>query len=84
MVEEALVGGAEVVEPGLPVRSPDEAVLRALAVAGKAHLAAPAVTRQGVALVTAELPLEVRVDQRAQPPVHDVAELELRIHVVIT
>ena len=43
VVEERLVAGAQVVQPGLAVGRRDEAVLRALAVAGEANVALAAV-----------------------------------------
>jgi hypothetical protein len=55
--EEGLVAGAEVVEAGLAVRREDEAVLRALAVAGEADGALAAVAGEGVALGRPEGPL---------------------------
>ena len=63
VVEEELEGRAQVVEAGLAVGGGDEAVLRAAAVAGEAHVAFAAVARQRVALVQAELPLLLGGDQ---------------------
>src|SRR5213078_478549 len=59
VVEKRLVAGAEVVEAGVAVGRLDEAVLRAAAVAGEAHVALEAEPRQRVALVEPE-PLLLR------------------------
>ncbi len=46
VIEKLLVSGAQVVQPGLAIRRLDEAIRGTAAVAGKAHLAFPAVARQ--------------------------------------
>ena len=46
VLEEALVARAKVIQPGLAVGRADEAMLGALAVAGKADIAGAAVTGQ--------------------------------------
>jgi Cft2 family RNA processing exonuclease len=57
VVEDVLVAGAKVVEPGFAVGRFDEAVLGAARVAGEADIALEAVARQRLALVEPELPL---------------------------
>ena len=63
VMEEALEGGAEVVEARFAVGGGGEAVLRAAAVAGEAHVAFAAVARERVALVQPELLLLLGGDQ---------------------
>jgi hypothetical protein len=74
VVEELLVAGAQVVEPGFPVRGHGEAVLRALPPTSEAHVAVPAAAGQGVALLFAEAALCLRADELDQVGVGDVAE----------
>ena len=57
MIEKPLVGGAEIIEPGVAPGCPDKPVLRASAVAGKPHLAVAAVTRKRVPFIESEFPL---------------------------
>jgi len=57
MFEECLVARAQVIQPWLPIRRLDEAVLGTLAVAGEVPRALTAVFRQALPLVQAKLPL---------------------------
>jgi hypothetical protein len=82
-LEEAFVGGAEVVEAWFAVRGLDEAVFGALAVAGEADIAAAAVGGEGVGFVGAELALLWGGDHVAEVLVHDVAEFEVGVDVVV-
>ena len=54
MLKKQLEAGAQIVQARFTVRRFDKAILGTLAVTGKAHIAFPAVTRQGVALILAE------------------------------
>ena len=75
MVEEGLVPGAQVVEPGLTVGRLDEAVLGAAAVAGEPDVARAAVGGQGVALVEPEAALLFGRHELGHRGLRDVAEL---------
>src|SRR3954463_9759162 len=63
VLEERLVTGAEVVLSGFAVRRGCEAVLRATAVAGEAHVTVQAELCQRVTLVLAELSLRRKSHQ---------------------
>ena len=84
MVEELLVGGAEIVQTVLAVRGPDEPMLRALAVAGETHLALAAEFWQRLQFVVAEFPLGRRINHRAKALVHHIVQPVAWINVVVT
>ena len=63
MVEEELVAGTQVVEPGLASRGRDEPVTRALTVAGEQNVTIPTILGQAVQLVLPERPLLLRGNQ---------------------
>src|SRR5208337_4183127 len=81
--KEGLVAGAQVVEPVLAVGCLDEAVARALTVAGEQNRAFLAELRQRVVLALAEAELLLGRDQRLQRRVLDVAEQVIWLDVVI-
>ncbi len=83
VVEERLVAGAQVVEPGLAVGRRREAVLGAATVAREADVALEAVARQRVALVQPELALLIRGDELEHGQLADVAEPEPRLDEVV-
>ena len=83
MLKELLEAGAEVVQARLAVRRLAEPILGALAVAGKAHVAFLAVTRQCVALILAEFQLLGRRDQLDEVIVPNVAQEEVRLHEMV-
>ena len=83
MVEEQLETGTQVIKPRIAVGGHEEAVLRALAVAGKAHVAFAAEIRQRVALVQAELQLLRRSEHLEHVCVLDVAQQELWLDEMI-
>ena len=62
MMEEMLVPRAQVIESRLAIRCVDEAVARALAVAGEQDRTLAAVTRERVELGLAEPPLQQQMD----------------------
>ena len=84
VMEEGQVSVAKVVEPGLTVGGPDEAVLGAAAVAGEAHVALPALAGELVALVISELLLARGGEQLHQRCLYDVAEPVAGLDEVIT
>lgn len=73
VMEEPFVSRAEIIQSGLAVRGFEKTMFRALAIASEAHLATPAVVRQGVRLVPAEFPLRCRIHHFAQRSVEQVA-----------
>ena len=64
-VKERLPAGAQMIQSWLPIRCGQEAVLGALAVAGKAHVALAAIAGQAVEFVQAELPCPPKDHLRA-------------------
>ncbi len=83
MVEERLVAGAQVIQPGLAIGRECEPVARALAVAGETHLTLPTVPRQRVALGLAEGSLLVGGDQLQEMGLLNIAEKVLGLDEVI-
>ena len=83
MFEEELVTCAQVIQSVLAIGSAEESMLGTFAVTRKAHVAFHAVARHRIVLVPAELLLLVGADQNAQRIFEDVAELVLRIDIVI-
>jgi len=70
--EKPLVPGAQVVQPRLPIRSRDESIARAFAIACEQYVALAAKFRQEVVLVPAEPALQVAGYQLEQGLVLDV------------
>ena len=83
VMKEALVGGAEVVEPRFAVGGGGEAVFGAPAVAGETDVAFAAIARERVAFVAAELLLLFGGDEVDEVTVVDVAEQVARFDEVI-
>ena len=81
--EEALQSRAQVVEARFALRRPDETVLGASAVAHGQHFAFAAVTRQGVPLGLAEIPLRRAFQQLAERRLADVAQAVFAVDVVV-
>lgn len=83
MVEEVLVPSTKVVQPRLAIRRRHEPVLGAFPVAGKADFALTTVLRQGIGFVAAELPLLRTGDHVGKGLAQHVAQLVLRVDVVV-
>jgi len=83
VIEEALVGSTEVIEPCLALGCSDKAVFRALTVAEVPDFALDAILRKGGFFICAELPLKLGCHQVAERLVHDVAELVSGIDIVV-
>ena len=83
MVEEKLVGRAEIIKASFTVRCADEAMFGALSIAGEAHIAFKAVPGQCVPLGVAEVFLLLDIGERSQRVVEDVAQLVFWINVVV-
>jgi hypothetical protein len=83
--EKALEPGAEIAQAWLSVRRCDEAVLRAVSVAGESVRASPAIACERVAFVAAELALLRRVDDIGELACRftKVSELALGVHEVV-
>ncbi len=84
MREEYLQPGAEIVESGFAVGGFDDAVFRAAAVAHAQHFALAAVFGQARPFVLAEFSLFRIFDHFSQRAVMNVADLKLRLNVVVT
>src|SRR5205823_2339891 len=74
---------AKIVEPLFAVRCFDEAILRATAVAHAQDFALAAVARQARPLILAEFPLPRILDHFRQGLFVDIADLVLRLDVMI-
>ena len=83
VAEEIFVTGAKIIQSRLARGGGHEAMLGAAAVAGEAHGAGAALLGQGVVLVIAELHLLRAIDGVLQRVRHDVADLVLRIDVMV-
>ena len=83
MAEEEFVTRAQGVQPCVARLGGDKAVLRALAVAERAVLAAEALARQCVALGKAELQLPLRPEDVAQGIVSDISEQVFGVDEVV-
>ena len=83
MMEEFLVGRAEVIETGFSLRCRHKAVLRTFSIACEAHIAMAAKSGQRITFCTAKLLLLVRLNQRCKRIIHNVAELVLGIDIMI-
>ena len=79
MLEEMLVAGTEVVQAGLASGGVDEAVFRALPMAGEAHFAVAAILRESVRLGLAELTLRDIAHDVAEALIEQIAEA-VRLH----
>lgn len=83
VLEKQLVSRAEIIQAFLPIRRTEEAVLRALTVAGKANLAFAAVFWERIPFILAELALLRGADQAQQGTINHVAQPVLRIDVMV-
>jgi len=81
--EENLIALTEIIQALFPIWRAEEAMLGAFTIASKTVIAFAAISRQRIVLVLAKLPLLARVDESFQWILDDVAELVLRISVVI-
>ena len=84
MFEERFVARAQVIQSGLPIRCLEKAVLGALAMTGKAHLAFTAAAGQPLTLLQAKLPLLLGSHQVDHMMLCDVAEQIVRLDKVVT
>ena len=83
MVQKVLIAGAEIVQPRLSIRGIDKAILRALPVAGKFDIAAPAVFGKGCLLIGSESLLCRRIDKRFNRRLIDIPQSILRRNKMI-
>src|SRR5258705_3776920 len=83
VVEEHPVSGAQIVQAGFAVRRLAKAVARAFAITGEQHLAVPAIFRQRIELVAAELALSGRGHELEQRRLADIAEQVVGLHVMV-
>ena len=83
MVEKDLVARAQIVKALFAIWGVDKPVLWAFTVAGKTHLAFPAIPRKSVALVQSELALLGGAGKRTQGVFHDVAQLVFRVNKMV-
>jgi len=83
-VEEALVTGAQVVQPGFAIRGLDEAVFGTFAMASKTHIAVQAVLRQVFAFIQPEPGLVLGADHLQHVLLPDVAQQVIRLDEVVT